>query len=60
MREVQVSKRLPKILRHDALLFQVGTTVRRLRKDRDQWELVLDSEAEGHALYYMDIRPTAI
>lgn len=55
-----MSKRLPKILRHDALLFQVGTTVRRLRKDRDQWELVLDSEAEGHALYYMDIRPTAI
>lgn len=47
---------MPKVLRRDALLFQLGTTYRQKRKDRDGWELV-DRTDDTTVLYYEDIRP---
>ena len=50
-------KRMPKILRHDSRMLRVGVTFKRIRKDRDMWEMI-DEPAEAHDyMAYMDIRP---
>lgn len=49
--------KMPRILRHDALLFQLGTAYKQIRKDRDGWELVGRPGDEEPSLYYLDIRP---
>ena len=59
MREVLVSKRLPK-LRQDSLIFKMGVSARRIRKDRDQWELINEADDMGIRLYYEDLMPTRI
>lgn len=45
-----------KVLRCDAALLRSGVTIRRIRKDRDNWQILKEPKEEG-ALYYeeMDI-----
>ena len=52
-------KRMPKILRADAVMLRVGVTYRRVRKDRDVWEID-ESEQVHDFMSYMDIRPRGI
>jgi hypothetical protein len=54
-----VRKNVPKLLRADLKLFQLGTSFRRERKDRDVWELA-DSPVLEPKLYYEDYRPALI
>lgn len=49
--------RSPKVLRCDALLFKLGTSYKRKRKDRDGFELDEVPPREPAVLYYEDIRP---
>lgn len=50
-----MSKKLPKKLRQDSLIFKLGVTAKRIRKDRDQWELV--DNADEARMYYEDMLP---
>lgn len=50
---------MPKVLRHDAVLFQLGTSYKQVRKDRDNWEII-DRPDDALVLYYEDIRPTKV
>lgn len=50
---------MPKILRRDLILFQVGVSARQMRKDRDSWKLTNEGN-DLIPLYYEDIRPRSI
>lgn len=50
---------MPKVLRRDLVLFQVGTSYKKIRKDRDNWKLDERSDDEI-TLYYEDIRPNKV
>ncbi len=50
---------MPKVLRRDLVLFQLGASYKQTRKDRDNWELT-ELPEDDVTLYYEDIRPTKV